>query len=121
MLPASTTHKPRAAHSLYAVRERRETGRIQTPAPVRIRGAGEGHGADVTSVIDNIGAGGFYVRLLRTYERGARLSALIRFGTAAGEARGAARLAVRGRVLRVDELPGGVYGVAVKICNYRFV
>jgi len=110
-----------AADSREKLADRRRTERIQTPIAVRIRCAGEGHGADVTTIIDNIGAGGFYVRLMRRCEPGARLSALIRFGADTGEAQGAARLAVLGRVLRLEEMPGGAYGVAVKITHHRFV
>ena len=75
----------------------------------------------MTAVIDNVGAGGFYVRLMQRLEPGTRLAALIKFVNGAGEAKSAARLVVRGSVLRVDELPGGVYGVAVQIRRYKFV
>jgi hypothetical protein len=113
--------QPQAADSQEKLADRRRTERIQTPVHVRIRCAGEGHDADVATIIDNIGAGGFYVRLLRRCEPGARLSALISFGTDAGEAQRAVRLAVLGRVLRLEEMPGGAYGVAVKIIHHRFV
>lgn len=82
---------------------------------------GGGHDADVTSVVDNLGAGGFYVRVPRRFEPGARLSALFRFTADSVETKYVARLAVRGCVLRVEELPGSVYGVAVSICQYKFV
>ena len=103
-----------------ATGNRRATGRIRTPAQVKMRGVGRSRGADASSVTDNIGAGGFYVRLMRRHEPGERVAALITFA-AAGEERPAARLAVRGRVLRVDELPGGGYGIAVRVMRYRFV
>jgi len=121
MSPEITTFRPRVAHPLHAVKDRRGSARIRTPVPVRLRSVGGGHGADVTSVVDNIGAGGFYVRVLRRLEPGARLAALIKFAADSGEAKRVARLAVRGCVLRVEELPGGVYGVAVKICQHKFV
>ena len=111
----------RAADSRGVFADRRRTERIQTPVHIRIRRPGGGHGSDVTTVVDNVGAGGFYVRLMRRYEPGAGLSALITFAADTGEAGRVARLVMRGRVLRVEELPGGAYGVAVMICRHRFV
>ena len=121
MTPSMTIQQPRTAFTTEGPRERRGTGRIRTPVLVRIRKVGAGHASDVTSVIDNLGAGGFYVRLMQRLEPGARLVGFIKFVNGCGEAKEAARVAVRGNVLRVDELPGGVYGVAVKIRQYKFV
>ena len=106
-----------------AAEERRRTGRIQTPVPIRIRKVGAGHGADVTSVVDNLGAGGFYVRLRQKVEPGEYLCALIRFAADRGEKAGSAeaRIAVRGCVLRAENLGAGTYGVAVKISRYKFL
>ena len=121
MSQAAIVNKPCAASHLHSVRDRREMPRIRTPALVRLRRVGAGHGADVTSIIDNVGAGGFYVRLMQRPEPGTRLNALIKFVTGSGDTKGTARLAVRGSVLRVEELSGGVYGVAVSIRRYKFV
>jgi len=121
MSSASIVNKPCAALHRHVVRDRREMPRIRTPALIRLRRVGSGHGADVSSVIDNLGAGGFYVRLMQRPELGMRLYAFIKFVTGSGDEKGAARLAVRGSVLRVEELSGGVYGVAVEICQYKFV
>ena len=98
------------------------TERIQTPVTVRIRRRGGGRESDVTTVVDNLGAGGFYVRLRLRVEPGEILAALIRFSSAdSDESSGALRLAVRGRVLRVEELPGDVYGAAVGILAHKFI
>jgi|SRR5215213_1068436 len=121
MSPATIIYKPCAAPHLHVVRDRREMDRIRTPAAVVLRRVGARRGEDVTSVVDNLGAGGFYVRLMRRFEPGDRLIALVKFAPGSGEAKDAARVAVRGSVLRVEELSGGVYGVAVKICQYKFV
>lgn len=102
--------------------DRRKTARIQTPVPIRIRRPGAGHGSDVMTVVDNLSAGGFYVRLRLKVARGETLSALIKFSSPdSDESRGAPRLAVRGRVLRVDKLPGDAYGAAVRVLSHRFV
>ena len=123
MSPSTTDQRLRVASSPNVPKERRRTGRIQTPVPVRIRKVGAGHGADVTSVIDNLSAGGFYLRLRERVEPGERLSALIRFAADRGEAAGSAgaRIAVRGCVLRVENLGAGAYGVAVRIDRYKFL
>ena len=123
MSPSTTNQRPRVAFSPDVPKERRRTGRIQTPVPVRIRKVGAGHGADVTSVIDNLSAGGFYLRLRQRVEPGERLSAFIRFATDRGETAGpsVARIAVRGYVLRVEDLGAGAYGVAVRINRYKFL
>ena len=122
MSPSMTIQKLRVP-LIDRLKERRETGRIQTPVLVRIRKVGAGHGADIMSVIDNLGAGGFYVRLRQRVEPGERLAALIRFATEHGETAGSsqARIAVRGRVLRVENLGAGAYGVAVRISRYKFL
>ena len=102
--------------------DRRRTERILTPVSVRIRRRGGGRESDVTTVVDNLGAGGFYVRLRLRVERGETLAALIRFSSPdSDESAGALRLAVRGRVLRVEELPGDVYGAAVGILAHKFI
>ena len=123
MSSSTTSQRLPAVFSLDVSKERRQTGRIQTPVPVRIRKVGAGHGEDMTSVIDNLSAGGFYLRLRQSVEPGERLSALIRFAADHGETDGSAeaRIAVRGRVLRVDNLGAGAYGVAVRINRYKFL
>lgn len=121
-MPHSTVfYREQPAPTLPAGEERRATARIPMPARVKLRGVGSARAVGAYAVADNIGAGGFYVRLMRRHDVGESVSALIRFGADAGEGSPAARLAVRGRVARVDELPGGVYGIAVRIMKYRFV
>ena len=101
--------------------ERRRLLRICPPAPVKIRWAGVGPRSEVTTFIDNISAGGFCVRLMQVIQPGARVFALIEFPHAGAPAPAGTRLAVRGRVLRVEGLAGGVSGVAVSIENHRFI
>lgn len=103
--------------------ERRRTPRIQWPSWAKIRGANADGIFEVQTVIDNISAGGFYVRLLSEVEVGARVFCVFGFTSypASIQAKEAPRLAVRGSVLRVEPLAGGVYGVAVRILNYRFL
>jgi hypothetical protein len=86
-----------------------------------VRCPGKGREGDTTSIIDNISSGGFYVRLMRRFETGANVAALIKFIDDQAEGKATALLAVRGHVVRVEELPGQVYGVAVQFRRYRFL
>lgn len=95
--------------------ERRRLLRIRPPAAVKIRWAGRGPRSEVNTIIDNISAGGFCVRLMQKIQTGARVFAVIEFPHAG------TRLAVRGRVLRVEGLTAGVSGVAVSIDKHRFI
>ena len=101
--------------------ERRRTSRICTPAALRLRWPGAGRRAEVATIVDNISAGGFSVRLMLKPQPGARVFALIEFPPVGESGLEGARLAVRGSVVRVEGLPGGVSGVAVKIINHRFI
>lgn len=68
--------------------ERRETSRILTPAPVRLRVRGARHEDDLTSVLDKVSAGGFYVGLMRRLEPGERVYAHIKFVVGSSEGKG---------------------------------
>ena len=123
MSTANVNHpQPRTADPRLKINDRRRNERILTPVTVRIRRRGGGRESDVTTVVDNLGAGGFYVRLRLRVERGETLAALISFSSPDSDGSGGAlRLAVRGRVLRVEELPGDVYGAAVRILAHKFI
>ncbi len=110
-----------SAEQATATPERRRTSRICTPAAVRLRWVGGGRRAEVVTIIDNISAGGFSVRLMLKPQPGARLFALIGFPPVGESGLEGVHLAVRGRVVRVEGLPGGASGVAVKIINHRFI
>ena len=101
--------------------ERRRSSRIFTPAALRLRWAGGGRRAEVATIIDNISAGGFSVRLMLKPQPGARVFALVEFPPVVESGLEGARIAIRGNVVRVEGLPGGASGVAVKIINHRFL
>lgn len=105
----------------FLVAERRETVRVLTPARVNIRGLDGNRGTEVSTIVDNVSAGGFYVRLMEKVEAGSCLFAVINFPPGRRLQAGAISLAVRGRVQRVEELPGGTYGVAVRVLKHRFI
>lgn len=101
--------------------ERRRSLRIRLPAAVKFRWHSRGRRSEVATIIDNISAGGFSVRLMQGVIPGARVFALIEFPSTWGGEPAGSRLAVRGKVLRVECLPEGVFGVAVMIDSHRFI
>jgi len=102
--------------------DRRQQPRIYDRFPVKVKGvdaSGEAFDDDVR--LDNVGAGGIYLRLAHTVERGAQLEMSIRFSTVMLATLNAPRLAVRGVVLRVDAQPSGACGLAVAFTHHRFL
>lgn len=110
-----------SAEQAAATPERRRTSRVCTPAALKLRWRGGNRRSEVATIIDNISAGGFSVRLMQTPQPGARVFALVEFPPSGESGIEGARLAVRGSVVRVEGLPGGASGVAVKIINHRFL
>lgn len=102
--------------------ERRRHPRIYEPFPVTVR-AVDANGAAFTldTVLDNFAAGGFYLRLARLLDPGARVFGVVRLSTVLTPGVSVPRVAVRGRVVRVEPLPGSVWGVAVAFTRNRFL
>lgn len=62
--------------------DRRRHPRLRVPFPAMLRGKdASGESFEVDAVLDNISAGGLYVRLGRCVKRGARLFAVVRLST----------------------------------------
>lgn len=100
--------------------ERRLKPRIYDPFPALVKGLDQdGKPFEVKTIIDNLSFGGFYVRLMPCLRPGARIFLLIYLShDLTGDS--APCVAVRGKVLRVDHLPGGVCGVAAVISRSRY-
>ena len=102
--------------------DRRQQPRIYEQFPVRVEGVDSSGGSFDDAVrLDNVSAGGLYLKLARPVERGAQLAMAIRFSNVELMAASAPRLAVRGVVLRVDPQPGGTFGLAVAFTHHRFL
>lgn len=103
--------------------ERRRQARLQMPFPARVQGFdADGAAFDLEAKIDDVSAGGCYMRLPRRVARGTRLSATIRFTRDVPPA--AARpmcLAVHGRVRRAELRRDGTCGVAVEFEHHLFL
>ena len=103
-----------SASAGYTGEDRRRKPRIYEPFPARVRGVDwRGDPFEVEAVLDNLSAGGLYLRLKRRMEAGAKLFIFFRLATRlTPEAKGLG-VAARSRVLRSDPLPNGAFGVAV--------
>jgi hypothetical protein len=107
---------------IYSGPERRRQLRLDDPFPARVTGVdADGNAFDVEVMIDNVGAGGFHVRLPRRVERGAKLSTTIRFTTVAVAQSRAKCLAVYGTVRRTDCRTDGTCAVAVEFEHHLFL
>lgn len=102
--------------------ERRGKPRINGPFFVTVRGdAGGGEFFESYSVIDNISAGGLYLRLEQHVEPGTTLFFITSFSTADRLDGFAPRLALHGTVRRMELTAGGARGVAVALSHHRFL
>jgi len=97
------------------MKERRSSARIDAPYPARLRGV------DVNdqpfkeeTVLQNVSAGGSYLRLKRMVHEGSQVSLAVRLSTADSTEGAVLRLGARGTVLRVEPQWDGSYGVAVE-------
>jgi len=113
------TTMPRALNSLHYL-ERRARPRVSVPFRATVQGtdAGGVH-FEVTTILDNLGAGGLYLRLANEVQVGSRLLVNVHLCTH-GEVpptECGLGLEVYGPVARVDSVAGGSYGVAVTFSN----
>ena len=100
--------------------ERRSRPRVSVPFRATVQGTDvDGVYFELTTVLDNLGAGGLYLRLTREVRLGSKLLVNVHiYGH--GDvlpAESGLGLEVYGPVARVDLVPGGSYGVAVTFSN----
>ncbi|GAC1446825.1 MAG: hypothetical protein NVSMB56_09190 [Pyrinomonadaceae bacterium] len=128
-------NRTRASASKFTVGksvEHRRNPRIYAPFPAHVSGADvDGKQFEIVTVVDNLSADSVYLRLMPCVERGARLSLVIELVAAHGIRQANAkidaandsrslRIAIKGRVMRVDEKPGGACGVAIFFEEHEF-
>lgn len=95
--------------------ERRWKPRINKSFPAKVRGINSaGESFEVASLLDNVSATGLYMRLLQNVECGTKLFVAFQFTPAAV-------VAIKGPVVRVEMLPNGALGIAVKIVHRHFI
>lgn len=101
--------------------ERRGRLRISGPYPALVRGAGaSGERFNEETFVENLSAGGLYLKLEREVAEGARLFLVVQLATGPGDFP-PPRVAIRGSVARVDPRPEGGYGLALVISGHRFL
>ena len=71
------------------------------------------------TVLQNLSAGGSYLRLKRLVHEGAEVSLAVRLSTAESTEGAVLRLGARGTVLRVEPQWDGSYGVAVEFLRHH--
>lgn len=102
--------------------EQRRYVRIQIPFPAVVEGINTtGKRFSIDTVLDNLSKDGLYMRLLPQVEKGSELHIIFRLSTTVENATSDPRVAVDGKVLRVEERPGGACGVAVHFEPARFL
>ncbi len=106
----------------YRVADRRRKPRIQEPFAARIRGVdGKGDSFEAEAVLDNLSAGGLYLRLRRNVKEGLPLFILLQLATRLMPGTKGLRVAAHGRVLRSEPQPDGACGVAVVFERYHYL
>lgn len=102
--------------------ERRSKPRIDVPFPVRVRGVdASGQVFKMNTVLDNLSAGGLYLRLARSVKQGTKLFVVVQLPSAPAGEMPAPRVAMRGMVLRAEPQPDSTCGVAVTLTRHRFL
>lgn len=95
--------------------ERRKHTRLYGAYAVRVRGVdASGRRFDATSLADNVGTGGLYLRMPRAVGKGIRLFAVVWLT-------GDLRIAARGHVLREEARDHGLLGIAVCFTSARIL
>ncbi|HEY3129084.1 MAG TPA: PilZ domain-containing protein [Acidobacteriota bacterium] len=102
--------------------ERRQHQRIYMPFPAKVRAIGlSGEPFHVDTVLDNISAGGVYIRLAQPVKLGERVFVVVRLSTGRKKNERVPRLAMLGTAVRVERQAGGRCGVAVASTGTRFL
>jgi hypothetical protein len=102
--------------------ERRRSARLSEPFPVFIRGVDAiGRAFEYNTVLDNVSADGFYMRLGRYLAPGTKLFAVVRLTTSSDPGVSAPRLAARSIVVRAEPQSDGRWGLGVQFTHHRFL
>ena len=104
--------------------ERRRSPRICVPFPATVNGVDkDGRPFEVSTVLDNVSSTGLYFRIMPCVEAGANISVAFRLLLQpSGMTDGAASVKVsNAKVVRAEEKPGGVCGIAVAFKYPEFI
>jgi hypothetical protein len=116
---------PDAVDRLSTIRrgsERRGKPRICEPFPATVHGVNaQGESFELSAVLDNLSAGGLYLRLAHCITEGTNLFITIRLSFAATDDVSAPRVATHGVVLRAEPMLSGACGVALRFSDHQFL
>lgn len=106
----------------YRGLERRAKPRVATPFPTTVRGVNaNGEVFETDTHLNNLSGGGLHLRLAQPVKQGAKLFIIIWLAPSPNREVATPRIAVRGRVVRVEPESNGAYGVAVAVTQHRFL
>ncbi|HKZ02127.1 MAG TPA: PilZ domain-containing protein [Pyrinomonadaceae bacterium] len=101
--------------------ERRKKPRVCNPFSVVVRSVNaEGEAFTSETVVDNLSAGGMYVRIPELVSKGTRVFSVLQFPVAATGHPTGSRVALKGVALRSDE-GLRLCGLAVTFTRHRFL
>jgi c-di-GMP-binding flagellar brake protein YcgR len=102
--------------------ERRLKPRIDLPFSAKVRGVdANGEAFETDSVLDNLSAGGLYLRMARSLKQGAELLVLVELPTGSANNTGPSQIEAQGVILRTEPQVSGDCGVAVAFTKHRFI
>ena len=102
--------------------ERRQSPRINIPFAATVIGLDSlGNSFQVTTMLDNLSGKGFHLRLLHRVEIGASIDIILNLAPATQMALAGGQVGIKGSVMRIDEKPGQVFGVAVAFKRSQFL
>jgi hypothetical protein len=100
--------------STHEIAERRSAVRVDGPFQLQLRSHESDAVVNVASIADNVSRWGLYTRLLRRLDIGRALFGLVSLPSGS-------LVAARGRVIRLERLVGGGWGIAVHFSHARLL
>ncbi len=90
--------------------------------PAMVRGVGtSGEAFESETHLNDLSAGGLHLSLEQSVTKGSELFVIIWLAASPNTEVATPRVAVRGSVVRVEEISGGTYRVAMTITHYKFL
>ena len=106
----------------HRVADRRRKPRTHEPFGARVRGMdGRGDPFDLEAALDNLSAGGLYMRLKRHVEEGLPIFIFLQLATRLMPETKGLRVAAHGIVVRSETQPDGACGVAMVFERYHYL
>jgi len=102
--------------------ERRCFPRISQPVRTVVRGVDSaGESFEIETILDNLSAGGLYLRTSRKIAQGERLSFIVRLSVAGESKQKVPKIAASGKVVRIEPQTDGLYGLAAVFMDHQLL